>query len=221
MLQLFNSRQTTNRDSGGTKLCSSPLSPCLTHWNSNERSIETDSEESLMISTRMSAKQLYFTRISCDKGGLSSAGIHYLWRGLLRGPGNNWPHQVPTPIAQHLRYQSCQIVVSRAQQGCVCQTFLLSCFWFDKFLHLIELSLSEEIWGNGKHLVACAGYALCVCQLMPAWPSVPASCLKACYRAELRNIWRSLATTSVHPVLSTDLALKVFDASWCVLDCSM
>lgn len=56
--------------------------PCLGHWNRNRQNTKTDSKKCLMISTGMSGKQLYFTHISHDKGGLSSAGIHSLWSGL-------------------------------------------------------------------------------------------------------------------------------------------
>lgn len=120
----------------GTKVCSTPSSPCPDSENRNKQNIETHSEKCLMIWTRMSAKQLYFTRISRDKGGLSSAGIHCLWRGLLRGSGNNWPDQVPTLLAWHLCYQNCQVTMGQAQQGGFCQIFLYSCFWFDRFLKL-------------------------------------------------------------------------------------
>lgn len=216
-----------NHDSGALKFVPPHHLSCLKHWNRNRQNIETDSEKCLMISTRMSAKQLYFTRISCDNGGLSSAGIHCLWRGLLQGSGNNWPDRVPTPIAQHLCYQNCYVRSGwvRHNRGSFCQMFLLSWFWFDVslvvFLNLYCLYLYI--------LTSCCScsffltpweHALSAFQFMPTWPLVPARCLKACCRAELRTIWRNLATTSVHSEPSTDLTLEGVDSSWCVLDYS-
>lgn len=115
-----------NHDSGGQTL--------VPHY----RLHASDTETEIGRTSRKTARNVLWFQQECllsncishDKGGLSSAGIHSLWRGLLWGSGNNWPDQVPTPIAQHLCHQNCQVTMS--------QIFLLSRFWFERFLELIK-----------------------------------------------------------------------------------
>lgn len=111
-----------------TSVDSSPLSSGLKHGQRNEASrkrqwgMSYDFRKNVMLSNCISLA------LAVHKGGLSSAGIHCLWRGLLRGSGNNWPDQVPTLRAPHLFCHNWKVTG-------FCQKSLSIFIWYKFDLH--------------------------------------------------------------------------------------
>lgn len=98
-------------------------------------------------------------------------------------------------VSMTFGYQNCRVTKGQAQQSGLCQTFLLSRFRFD--LIWWDNSIDRGIKQRKLSIIAAAFWAVrrlppmirfifaawerafSVCHFMPAWPSVPASCLKA------------------------------------------